>query len=112
MRVESAQDLRRHKRVEVSKPFHGVTVDEEFDGLIEDISASGASVATNVGGPQFSNFDFVELHIESMNKKIPAQVVRKYEGGFAVKFEVDQQEQTRIQKEIDQFQQTGGLQNI
>ena len=112
MRVENVHELRRNKRVEYVKPFHGVTVDEEFDGLIEDISASGASVATNVGGPQFSNFDFVELHIESMNKKILAQVVRKYEGGFAVKFDVDQKEQAHIQKEIDQFQQTSGLQNI
>ena len=112
MRVERSEELRRHKRVEFSKPFHGVTVGEQFDGLIEDISASGAAIAVDVANSQLSNFDFVELHIQSMEKKISSQVVRKYDGGFAVKFNVDPQEQAQIQKEIDGFQQAGGSKTV
>ena len=108
MEVGRSEELRRHKRVEYSKPFRGVAVGEEFDGLIEDISASGAAIAVDVANSQISNFDFVELHIQSIDKKIPSQVVRKYDGGFAVKFNVDPQEQAQIQNEIDQFQQAGG----
>ena len=112
MRVGNAEDLRRHKRVEFSKPFQGVSDSGEFEGLIQDISASGASVAVDVTNTQLSNYDFIELHIQSMDKKISSQVVRKYEGGFAVKFNVDQQEQARIQDEINQFQATGGAKDF
>ncbi|MEL0107851.1 MAG: PilZ domain-containing protein [Rhodospirillaceae bacterium] len=108
MRVGSAEEARRHKRVEFSKPFHGVAENDEFHGVIQDISGGGAAVAVDSSSGQLSNFDFVEMHIQSLDKKIPAQVVRKYEGGFAVQFEVTAQEQDRIQDEIDQFQEAGG----
>jgi len=116
VQVGQTKETRRHKRVEFTKPFHGTNDGTEFDGHIKDISASGAAIAldaldaedTNAATSQLSNYDFIELHIQSMDKKISAQVVRKYEGGYAVKFDVTQQEQDRIQSEIDQFNQSGG----
>ena len=113
MQVGQTEETRRHKRVKFTKPFHGTNDGAEFDGHIKDISASGAAIAldaedANAATSQLSNYDFIELHIQSMDKKISAQVVRKYEGGYAVKFDVTQQEQDRIQSEIDQFNQSGG----
>lgn len=111
MKVGGAEEARRHKRVEFSKPFHGVVAEDEFDGVIQDISGGGAAVAYDSPQAPISNFDFVEMHIQSLDKKISAQVVRKYKGGFAVEFDVTAQEKDQIQDEIDQFHQGGGPRN-
>lgn len=108
LRVGQTDETRRHKRVEFPKPVQGVNDGEAFEGVIQDISAGGAAVAVDATDQQLSNFDFIELHIQSMEKKITAQVVRKYEGGIAVKFDVSQQEQDLIQYEIDQYHASGG----
>lgn len=112
MRVGRTAELRRHQRVEYSKPFHGVTVGKEFDGMIEDISAGGAALAVDIVGTHFNNNDFVELHIQSMDRKVNSQIVRKYEGGVAVQFKIDAEEQKRIQQALDEFASQGGLENI
>ena len=103
MRVGHTKDLRRHERVEYAKPFRGVTVDSRFDGMIRDISPGGAALSIDLVDSQLSNYDFIELHIQSMDRTISSQVVRRYEGGVAVQFQVDSQEQKHIQGEIDRF---------
>jgi hypothetical protein len=119
VQVGQSEEARRHKRFEYTQPFQGTNDGAAFNGHIQDISASGAAIALDAENAedadgataQFSNYDFIELHIESMDKKISAQVVRKYEGGYAVKFDVTQQEQDRIQQEIDRFHELGGPKN-
>ena len=55
------KESRGHKRVELFKKFHGVCEKDEFDGLIKDISGSGASIAfiTSLTNSQLNNFDFL-----------------------------------------------------
>ncbi|MEQ8195218.1 MAG: hypothetical protein RIB59_12100, partial [Rhodospirillales bacterium] len=66
------------------------------------------ALALDILDSHLSNYDFIELHIQSLDRKIPSQVVRRYEGGVAVKFDVSAAEEKQIQGELDKFKTRGG----
>ena len=75
---------RRSSRLEVE-----LDATIESDGIerpaqIRDLSATGAAIFGSP--PKLSNDMFVELHLEGQ-KSLKANVVRKFQGGYAIQFD-------------------------
>ncbi len=94
-------DKRRHPRYDVSRPARVEipAAEREFQAELRDISVGGAAIHTDA---KLGNDQFVMLRVEGM-KPVMAQVVRTYEGGAALKFQMDEKAEKHIAAEIDEF---------
>lgn len=85
-----ADNKRRHERVEVNEPASVATQTDVFDGMVVDVSQSGAAVEFSFGSaetkPVFDIGSNVEVDSEHVEKR-QGRVVRHYDKGFAVNFE-------------------------
>ena len=92
---------RRHTRYDVSRPARVEipAAEQEFRAELQDISVGGAAIHTDA---KLENDQFVKLRVEGM-KPVMAQVVRTYEGGAALKFQVDEKAEKRIAAEINEL---------
>jgi hypothetical protein len=93
---------RRHTRYTVDKPAEleipAAAVPLVHAELV-DISVGGTAIHTDA---KLANDDFVRLRVEGM-KPVLAQVVRTYEGGAALKFQMDEMAEKRLKTEIDEM---------
>lgn len=99
---------RRYPRTEISRPFRAAIPDSdtELKGRTRDVSASGAALVSELNVP---NDTFVELHMEGVGD-VSARVVRSFEGGFAVAFELDDEERAALEAAIEKFRkESSGL---
>ena len=96
---------RRHERLKVDVPARTVGKPGEQRVIVQDISESGAAIA--VDEPIYSNDQFVELHIEGHEGR-SGRVVREFAGGYALKFEDNQNDDKKMAEEIEKFRQLAG----
>jgi len=106
--VDPTYHGRRDKRVEVNVPARTVGAQGEHQGVVQDISASGAAIASEEAN--YSNDQFVELHMEGYEKRA-GRVVREFSGGYALKFELDEKLARKMAEEIEKFRNIAGKQN-
>ena len=96
-------DKRRHTRYAVTKPAHvelpAAAVEREYQAELQDISVSGAAIHTDA---KLDSDQFVRLRVEGM-VPVPARVVRSYQGGAALKFQMDENTEKRLKAEIDEL---------
>ncbi len=96
-------DKRRHTRYAVTKPAQveipAAAEEREFQAELRDISVGGAAIHTDA---KLDNDQFVRLHVKGM-APVPARVVRSYQGGAALKFQMDEKAEKRIEAEIDEL---------
>ena len=103
-RVGGGYDVnkRRHTRYTVDKPAQleiPAAAERHIQAELQDISVGGAAIHTIV---KLENDQFVRLRVEGITP-VMARVVRTYEGGAALKFQMDEQAEKRIAAEIDEL---------
>ena len=79
---------RRHPRVRVDKSVRAVQRNNSFDGRIKDLSRGGAAVQMD---GVLDDESLVELHFDDM-AKVTGQLARPLDDGFALAFEIDEDE--------------------
>lgn len=72
---------------------------------LRDISETGASLLGST--PVLTNDLFVELHLEGQ-RSLRAEVVREFEGGYAVRFDTDETGGALSQQELNNFRSSAG----
>jgi len=106
MRIDNTiSQNRKHERFDVRKKVSAVVEGTQHEALVVDISEGGAAV--QLTGPEITNDMFVALHLEG-NEQIDGRVVRNFEGGFALKFESDEEKQADIREEVEKFKNIVG----
>ncbi len=103
--VDPGYHGRRHERLPVRIPARTVGVSGEQSAVVQDISESGAAIVTE--DAIFSNDQFVELHMEG-HERMTGRVVRKFAGGYALKFDEDAENQAKMAEEIEKFRKLAG----
>ena len=105
-RVGGGYDVnkRRHARYTVDKPAEleipeAAASERQVQAELVDISVGGAAIHTDA---KLANDDFVRLRVEGI-KPVMAQVVRTYQGGAALKFQMDEKSEQRLANEIDEM---------
>lgn len=96
---------RRHERLRVDMPARTLGKAGEQKGIVQDISESGAAIATD--NPIYSNDQFVELHIEG-HQRLSGRVVREFQGGYALAFEDNKASQMKMAEDIEKFRKIAG----
>ena len=85
-----SEDKRRHERRPVSEPVSLKTDENEFEGILKDVSEGGASVEFDFSmGKSPVHFDIgnnLKVSSESVDNR-QGRVIRHYDKGFAVKFD-------------------------
>lgn len=99
---------RRHRRVNVSKSFQAKTESRNYQGSVTDISASGAALSVDADVAQES---LVELDIEDMSP-LSGIVARAYDDGFAVEFDLDEEEEARLLSELTELHDIINLEDL
>ncbi|MEQ8192869.1 MAG: PilZ domain-containing protein, partial [Rhodospirillales bacterium] len=79
------QDKRRYPRVALSKAARAKSRGFELDVELRDISASGASLAGSTG--LAANAE-IGLAIDGIDREISGHVVRAFDDGVAIEFEL------------------------
>lgn len=86
-------DNRAAPRYAVDARVHGSVAGQSFDGHLQDVSESGAAV-TGMPDVAFDNNQFVQLHMEGIGHQ-QGYVRRGIPGGFALEFEMDEDDKNR-----------------
>ncbi len=94
----TGSDKRRFPRIALSKAARARAKDNETEGTIQDISASGAFMKTN---QLFEENAPVDLTIDGLNHSISGHVVRAFDDGVAVEFELEAAEEEALLREIN-----------
>ena len=100
---------RRHRRVNVSKSFQAKTESRNYQGSVTDISASGAALSVDADVAQ--DEVLVELDIEDMSP-LSGIVARAYDDGFAVEFDLDEEEEARLLSELTELHDIINLEDL
>lgn len=103
--AESNTDHRAAERYFVNAPVTGSVGEQPFEGQLKDISATGAAI-TGVGDVTFENDQFVQLHMDGIGQQ-SGYVRRRIPEGFALQFEVDEDEEKR-KREVQEMLRTLG----
>jgi hypothetical protein len=80
---------RRHERIPVNEPATIVADGGVSDGVVTDVSESGAAIEFNLEGTDPVRLDIgqgVDVRSASLKNR-PARVIRHYDSGFAVNFD-------------------------
>ena len=95
----SGSDKRRYPRIALSKAARArVKKGEDQEAIIRDISASGASIQIN---PPLEENSAVEMEIDGIDHEIAGHVVRAFDDGVAVEFELEAAEEEALLREIN-----------
>ena len=109
MAEENDQDeKRRHRRVSVSKFVQARTESRQYQGSVKDISAGGAALSVDAVVEDESQ---VELDIEDLSP-LSGIVARSYDDGFAVEFDLDEDEEDRLLTELTELHDTINLEDL
>ncbi len=98
---------RRHERFKVDVKARALVDGHPHDVRVLDISESGAAIQSTPAAPVVGNDHFVELHLEGQ-KHLQGRVVRNFEGGYALEFEVDEKRQEEMRQELEKFRKIVG----
>jgi c-di-GMP-binding flagellar brake protein YcgR len=101
-------EKRRHRRVSLSKSVQAKTDSRQYEGSVKDISASG--VALNVDA-EVDEESQVELDIKDLSP-LSGIVARSYDDGFAVEFDLDEEEEDRLLSELADLQDHIRLEDV
>ena len=101
-------DKRRHRRVSVAKSVQARTDSRQIQGSVKDISASGVALSVDA---EVENESQVELDIEDLSP-LSGTVARSYDDGFAVEFDLDEEEEDRLLSELTELHDTINLEDI
>ena len=69
------------------------------EGTLDDISGGGASIRIDV---PLHNNAFVDLHVQGVGP-VKGSVVRAYEGGAAVSFDIEEKEKAKLANSLEVF---------
>ena len=95
----SDRDRRRHPRIAVSRPVRAKSGAREHRGATKDISGNGAALEIDA---ELEDENLVELDIEDMSR-VSGRVARWFDDGFAIEFDIDEDEEARLIAEIAQM---------
>ena len=87
---------RRHRRVAIKRVVRARSSTRELKGTLKDISAGGAALIVR---GEVKDKEAFELEIEKMSR-LPGQVARAFDDGFAVEFTLDDEEEDRLISEL------------
>ena len=93
---------RRHRRISVSKSVQAKTESRQYKGSVKDISAGGAALSVEAEVDEESQ---VELDIEDLSPLL-GTVARTYDDGFAVEFDLDEEDEDRLLTELTELRDT------
>ncbi len=82
---------RRHERIPVNEPATIVSDGEMADGVVTDVSESGAAIEFTLDKDDTVCLDIgqgVGVKSESLKDR-PARIIRHYDSGFAINFDDD-----------------------
>ncbi len=95
--------IERQKRSYFPKRYKIKLGKNDFEGEVDNISASGVAVKYQPDSLfNIENDQFAELQIESIGN-VSGRVARTYENGFAVAFDIDEKQKDKIAAEIEKF---------
>ena len=86
-----------NRKVRVKGGADGSAWDQE--GTLDDISGSGASLRINV---EMHNNAFVDMHVQGVGS-VRGSVVRAYDGGAAVEFEMAESKKEQLANSLAAF---------
>ena len=89
-------EKRRHPRVRVEKPVRAKAKGREHSGSVTDISVGGVAIRVQA---EIDEETEVELDIENLSD-LSGHVRRLLDDGFAVEFELDEDDEDRLVTEI------------
>ncbi len=95
----SDRDRRRHHRTAITRPVRAKSGAQEHLGATKDISVGGAALELD---GKLEDEDLVELDIENMSP-VSGRVARWFDDGFAIEFDIDEDEEARLLAEIAQM---------
>ena len=98
-------ERRVHPRQAFEAQVEAVTAEGRHPATAQDISFGGIGIGIAV---TLQNDQFVELHIDNVGP-VPGHVVRTYQGGVGVAFDVDDEERRRIAEAIEKARRAGDL---
>lgn len=101
-------EKRRHRRVNVSKSVQAKTESQQYKGSVKDISVSGAALSVEAEVEEDSQ---VELDIEDLSP-LSGIVARSYDDGFAVEFDLDEDDEDRLLSELTELHDTIRLEDL
>ncbi len=96
---ESGDDKRRWRRVAMDKAVEVKAGGTPYPGTLNDISAGGASLTAEI---ETLGDDPVELSIDDFGE-YQASVVRHWDEGVALAFDLDEDDQCSLQEELEAF---------
>ena len=95
----SGSDKRKYPRVALSKAARArAKQGEDQEAIICDISATGASIKIN---PPLAENSKIEMEIDGIDHEITGHVVRAFDDGVAVEFELEAAEEEALLREIN-----------
>ena len=97
------ENRRTHQRFTIKRKVEISDGDHRLTARLMDISAGGAALASDgdadTGGDLLQPGQHIDLHVEDMGH-YGAQVIRELEEGYAVRFELDDEERGELIAEI------------
>jgi len=101
----SAQNRRNWERFPLERPARLKVNNADHTRDITDVSAGGASLRGQVVG---SSADEIEIGLEDFGE-FSATVVRQWDNGFAVMFEIAEEDQYSLQEDVESFMRENDL---
>lgn len=97
---DSGTDKRRHERFAVDRKARTTAAEDEYDGTVRDISASGAAIEPEIG---LNIGDDVEIDIADLGH-FAGRIARTVDDElFAVEFDLDSDEEDDLIAELRQI---------
>jgi len=96
---KSGDNRRRWKRVAIDKAAEVRVEGTPYAGTTNDISAGGASLNAEIGT---LSEESTELSIDDLGE-YDVSVVRQWDDGFAVMFDLNEDDQYSLQEELEAF---------
>ncbi len=100
--VKQTENKRRHPRVAINKRVVGCNDFASMECSLMDISAGGAAIESDM---EFEDDFEIDLDIEDFGL-YSSHVTRSFDDGFAVCFDIDEDEQDKLIMEIERIRET------
>ncbi len=100
-----AKERRVWERYNFERSLDIKTAKQTHSRELNDISASGASIQGNAAG--FDD-ELIEIGMDDFGN-FPASVVRKWDDGFAVQFDIEDDDQYSLQEDLEAFRRENDL---
>ncbi len=102
---KNGDNRRRWRRLAIEKAAQVKAKGVPYEGTTQDISAGGASLDGDI---EELGDDLVEISIDEIGE-YDASVVRQWDTGVALLFEIDEDDQYALQEELEAFRRENDL---